>query len=100
MSISNSPTTNPDTAPAQVGGTHYVDQVIEPIVYAIVNKLGPLETKVIKYTTRHPVKNGLQDIRKAKHCLEMIEDFYYGPQDKLQETIDKIAKFMSENEKD
>lgn len=64
-----------DTGPAnatQHGGTHYKDQTIEPWDYALANKLGPLETNIVKYVTRYKQKGGIDDLRKAQHYPQKL----------------------------
>lgn len=61
----------------QHGGSHYKDMLIEPAVYVAANKLGAEEGNVIKYTSRHPFKNGEQDIDKAIHNLQMVKETRY-----------------------
>ena len=61
----------------QVGGGHYKDMVIEPVEYCEKNKLTSLESAVVKYVSRHSFKNGVEDIDKAIHCLELIKQFHY-----------------------
>jgi hypothetical protein len=61
----------------QVGGSHY-KLPIQPVEYIIKNNLGFLEGNVLKYITRHKNKNGVQDIEKAIHYLELLKEHYYG----------------------
>lgn len=56
----------------QVGGSHYKDMAIQPTVYNIKNNMGFAEGNVIKYVSRWRNKNGVQDLMKAKHYLEML----------------------------
>lgn len=56
----------------QVGGGHYKDKPIQPVEYIHANKLGFCEGNVVKYLTRWREKNGLQDLYKAKHYLELL----------------------------
>jgi hypothetical protein len=56
----------------QVGGSHYKDKAIQPIEYIHANNLGFCAGNVIKYVTRYKDKNGIQDLEKAKHYLEML----------------------------
>lgn len=56
----------------QEGGDHYKNKKIQPWDYIIANEIPFLEGNIIKYITRHPVKNGLQDILKAKHYLDKL----------------------------
>jgi hypothetical protein len=59
----------------QVGGAHYYFP-IQPIEYIVENDIPYREGNVIKYVTRHRLKNGKQDILKAIHYLEMILEEY------------------------
>ena len=56
----------------QVGGDHYSKLAIQPVEYITKNKLSYLAGNVIKYVTRYKDKNGLQDLQKAKHYVEML----------------------------
>ena len=64
-------------SPKQVGGDHYSKLKIQPVDYILQNNLGYLEGNVVKYVTRHLDKNGVQDIDKAIHYLEMIKEKHY-----------------------
>ena len=59
---------------------HY-DLEIQPIEYILRNKLGPCEANVIKYVTRHRLKDGEKDLRKAIHYLEILIKHEYGGED-------------------
>lgn len=52
--------------------SHYDRFVIEPITFAVANKLNALEAKVVKYTVRAPYKNGKDDLLKARRCIDML----------------------------
>lgn len=60
----------------QPGGSHYKDMAIQPVEFITANNIPYREANVIKYACRHQNKNGLQDIEKAIHYLEMIKDEY------------------------
>lgn len=62
----------------QVGGDHYKKLAIQPAVYCHKNKMGGIESAVVKYVTRHPWKAGKQDLEKAIHCLELLIELEYG----------------------
>lgn len=62
----------------QVGGSHYKNFKIQPAEFCAVNGVQFLEGNVIKYVMRHEFKNGLQDIEKAIHYLELIKQIKYG----------------------
>jgi len=71
-------------AAKQVGGNHY-QLPIQPIDYIVKNSLGYREGNVVKYVTRHKNKNGIEDIKKAIHYLEMIvEDYKIAEEDGLK----------------
>ena len=62
----------------QVGGNHYKNMAIQPVDYILANKLGYCEANVVKYISRWKVKGGVDDLRKAKHYIDMlIEDETY-----------------------
>jgi hypothetical protein len=56
----------------QVGGNHYKDMKIQPVEYIIQNNIGYLEGNVIKYISRYKQKNGINDLRKARHYIDML----------------------------
>ena len=56
----------------QVGGTHYNRYEIQPIDFIIANKLDWCEANAVKYITRWKDKNGVEDLRKAIHYIEML----------------------------
>lgn len=56
----------------QIGGNHYKSQAIQPVEYIHANNIGYFEGNVIKYVTRWKNKNGVQDLEKAKHYLELL----------------------------
>jgi len=56
----------------QIGGSHYKSKAIQPVEYIHANNIGYFEGCVIKYVTRWKNKNGIQDLEKAKHYLELL----------------------------
>ena len=56
----------------QVEGSHYKDLPIQPVEYIYANALGYFEGNVIKYVSRWRKKNGLADLEKAKHYIELL----------------------------
>lgn len=56
----------------QVGGDHYAKNKIQPIDFILANNLGWCEANAVKYLTRWRNKNGLEDLRKAKHYIELL----------------------------
>ena len=55
----------------QVGGEHY-QLAIQAIEYILANDIGFCEGNVIKYMTRWKEKGGVEDLRKAKHYIELL----------------------------
>jgi hypothetical protein len=56
----------------QVEGSHYKDLPIQPVEYIYANALGYFEGNVIKYVSRWRKKNGIADLEKAKHYIELL----------------------------
>ena len=56
----------------QEGGDHYRKLKIQPIEYIHANSIPFAEGSVIKYVTRWRDKNGIADLKKAKHFLELL----------------------------
>ena len=56
----------------QVEGSHYKDMPIQPVEYIYANALGYFEGNVIKYVSRWRKKNGIADLEKAKHYIELL----------------------------
>jgi hypothetical protein len=56
----------------QIGGSHYKDMSIQPIEYILANGLGYCEGNVIKYVSRYKFKNGVEDLKKARHYLDLL----------------------------
>lgn len=65
-----------ETLTTQVGGNHYQNYAIQPIEFIIKNNIPFLEANIIKYVVRYKNKNGLEDLKKAKHYLEMLIENY------------------------
>lgn len=60
------------------GPGHYKDKAIQPWDFVVSNNLGYLEGNVIKYITRWRQKDGVQDLRKAKHYIEKLIEMETG----------------------
>jgi hypothetical protein len=85
----------------QVGGQHYKGMVIQPMEYSMKNGLDACQHTAIKYITRFREKNGLDDLDKAIHCIEMLKEFYQAEQKKKLEIdqkpeIDRLEKEFRE----
>lgn len=62
----------------QEGGNHYKAMKIQPVEFIVANNLGYCEGNVIKYVCRHQAKNGVEDIDKAIHYLQLLKEQVYG----------------------
>lgn len=62
----------------QIGGEHYKGNAIQPVEYAHANKLDFLQGSVVKYVTRFRDKNGVEDLKKAMHFIQMLAELEYG----------------------
>lgn len=62
----------------QEGGSHYKKYAIQPIEYAMANKLDYCQANAVKYVTRFRDKNGKEDLLKALHNIEILLEIEYG----------------------
>jgi hypothetical protein len=51
---------------------HYIANAIEPIDFIIANKLNFCEGNVIKYRLRYNLKNGVEDLKKARQYIDFL----------------------------
>jgi hypothetical protein len=56
----------------QVGGDHYKKHKIQPIEYIHANNLPFIEGNIVKYITRWREKNGIKDLEKVKHYVDLL----------------------------
>ena len=56
----------------QVDGSHYKNLAIQPVEYIHANGLGFCEGSVVKYVTRWRAKNGIADLKKARHFIDLL----------------------------
>lgn len=59
----------------QEGGNHYKEFAIQPTEFIHKNQIPFIEGNVIKYVCRWRKKNGLQDLHKAKHYIDLLIQF-------------------------
>ena len=62
----------PKALDTQVGGGHYKDMKIQPAEYNHHNNIPFIDGCIIKYLSRWRVKNGIEDLKKAQHFLQML----------------------------
>lgn len=76
------PNTEPGSALShQEGGRHYADMAIQPVQFIRANAIGYFEGNVIKYVSRHRAKNGIEDLKKARHYLDLLIEFEQAEQE-------------------
>ncbi|CAB4152808.1 SaV-like [uncultured Caudovirales phage] len=61
----------------QIGGGHYAKFKIQPTEFIYVNNVPFIEGNIIKYVMRHKDKNGIEDLKKAKHYIELLIQYEY-----------------------
>jgi hypothetical protein len=66
-----------DSTSNQVGGNHYKDCKIQPTEFIHANNIPFIEGNIIKYVIRHRNKNGIEDLKKAKHYIDLLIQFEY-----------------------
>ncbi len=55
----------------QEAGTHYVNMGMQPFHFAMVNGWDAGAFSILKYLSRHRTKNGLEDLKKARHFVDL-----------------------------
>ena len=60
----------------QVGGDHYQKAALQPWDIFLAWGLDPWAANVVKYILRFPHKNGLEDLKKAKHYVDFLIEHY------------------------
>lgn len=63
---------NPSAFDSQVGGNHYKDLAIQPLEFIVANGLDFCQGNVVKYVVRYHLKGGLEDLKKARHYLDLL----------------------------
>ena len=56
----------------QVGGSHYKNMTIQPVELIEMNNLGFCAGNIIKYVCRYKDKNGIEDLKKARHYIDLL----------------------------
>jgi hypothetical protein len=64
----------PEVNTRQVGGEHYKAAGLQHWDWVIANNLGYLEGQITRYISRWRKKNGVQDLEKALHYAEKLEE--------------------------
>jgi len=67
----------------QIGGDHYKIYKIQPTEFIHSNSIPFIEGNVIKYVMRHKHKNGIEDLKKARHYIDLLIQYEYEDPKKL-----------------
>ena len=78
----------------QQSGSHYKNGKIQPIEYSERNHLSMCQGNIVKYTTRHKEKNGVDDLAKVVHYALLEALFVYG-EDGATELRDKVDSLIN-----
>lgn len=84
----------PKSLEIQVGGDHYKKYAIQPLEFAEKIGLNPICFSAFKYVTRFKDKNGLQDLDKAIHCLDIHNEI--GKEKDLYVDCNMLTKFLDQ----
>ena len=56
----------------QIGGSHYKNLAIQPVEFIHKNGLNYIVGNIIKYCCRYQEKSGIEDLKKARHYLDIL----------------------------
>jgi len=68
----------PSALDRQEGGDHYQHYKVQPVEFAMLNGLDLCQANVIKYVCRFRCKGGIEDLKKARHYIDLLMEFEYG----------------------
>ena len=77
----------------QVGGSHYKDMKIQPVEYIVANNLGYCEGNVVKYVSRWKSKGGVDDLRKARHYIDLLIEGEVDSTDTTESTVRVVPRY-------
>jgi hypothetical protein len=83
----------------QVGGDHYKRFKIQPVEFCILNGIGFGEGNVIKYVCRHQFKNGIEDLKKARHYIDLLIQLEYGDENQRLQAQQEVRHLYQEDDK-
>ena len=79
----------------QVGGSHYKNRPIQPVEYSERNNLSFLEGCIVKRITRWKEKDGIKDLRKIQHEVDLIIEIHeLGEDDSYQCAVNNLARHL------
>lgn len=57
---------------SQVGGEHYKEAPVQHWDFVLMHKMPYMEAQIFKYVLRWRKKNGIEDLRKARHFIDKL----------------------------
>jgi hypothetical protein len=60
----------------QIGGNHYKKMAMQPMEFSLLMELNAPKHTVVKYVSRFESKGGVDDLRKAAHCIELLREYW------------------------
>jgi hypothetical protein len=85
------------TTRKQVGGTHYLKLKIDPNRFCMRNHLDACIHGILKYVTRHRDRNGIEDLYKARHYVEIRETYAIDLEPAKYEAI-TMLEYVTQNQ--
>ena len=79
----------------QIGGGHYAKYKIQPTEFIHKNEIPFIEGNIIKYVLRHRDKNGIEDLKKAKHYIDLLIQFEYESTKELEQDDSSSTRVMA-----
>lgn len=80
----------------QISGTHYRKYAIQPTEFFYKNNVPFIEANIIKYTLRHREKNGLEDLLKARHYIDILIELEYTNHESKTQTSNRQSQSGTE----
>jgi len=77
----------------QVGGSHYKDMAIQPVEFIQKNRLGFIEGNIVKYICRWRGKNGIDDLRKVRHYIDILIEMETASQPAKEPATDPAIQY-------
>lgn len=90
---------NNDALSVQIGGNHY-KSAYQPIELMEKVNMHPACSYVFKYVYRHKNKKGLEDLQKALHCVQLMDELggkFYDGHDEQRVSILRLSEIEFHN---
>ena len=71
----------------QVAGSHYKSMKIQPVEFITANNIGFLEGCIIKRICRWRNKDGIQDLEKIKHEVDLLIELHNRESNKVDPVL-------------